>query len=65
MNNEQLKMKNDQAAVGFQWLIQTENLQAVVWFLLLLPGLFQFVPLHYLLKAKFIPNSKYLCLHFK
>lgn len=65
MSSEQLKMKNDQAALRFQCLVQTENLQVVVWFLLLLPGLFQFVPLLYLLKAKFILNSKCLCLHFK
>lgn len=65
MNSEQLKMWNDQAALRFQCLVQTENPQVVVWFLLLLPGLFQFVPLPYLLKAKFILNSKCLCLHLK
>lgn len=34
MNTEQLKMKNDQAALRFQCLVQTENLQAVLWLLL-------------------------------
>lgn len=62
MNNEQLKMRHDQAALS---LVQTENFQVVVWFLLLLPGLLQFVPLLYLLKAKVILNSKCLCLHLK
>lgn len=40
MNNEQLKMRNDQAALRFQRLAQTENFQVVVWFLLLLPDYF-------------------------
>lgn len=56
MSSEQLKMKNDQAALRFQYLVQTENLQVVVWFLLLLPGLFQFVTLLYLLKGKIHPK---------
>lgn len=66
MNSKQLKMKNDQATLRFRCLVvQMENLQVVVWFLLLLPGLLQFGPLFYLLKAKFILNPKCLCLPIK
>lgn len=57
MNSKQLKIRNDQVRLRFQCLVvQTENLQVVVWFLLLLPVLLQFGPLFYLLKATLIPN---------
>lgn len=63
MNSKQLKMRNDQERLRFQCLIvQTENLQVDVQFLMLLLALLQFGPLFYLLKAKFMPSHKCLFL---